>query len=133
MITPAIPAAIVDASAIVALVDRDDATHEAAVNAYHSLVEDGYRLFTTNHAFAEAHDLISTSLGENVAREWLDRQALPIYVTDSADEEQARKRICENTSGKRLRYTDAISYVVMERLGVQEAFAVDPDFLAHLD
>jgi uncharacterized protein len=130
---PAHPAAFIDASAIVALVDRDDETHQAAAEAYQTLVNEGYRLFTTNHAIADAHELIVAGLGEQVAKEWLSKQNLAVYIADAADEERAKQRILESPGNARLRYSDAVSYAVMQRLGVSEAFAVDPDFLRHLD
>jgi len=126
------PIAFVDSSAIVALVDRGDATHTAAVNAYHSLVNDGYRLFTTNHVVCETYDLLYSTLGESLARQWLQDIALAVYVTDSVDEDRARERVLASKNHRPLRYTDAISLSVMERLGVADAFAVDPDFLDNL-
>ena len=127
---PRTPAAFVDSSAIVALVDRDDATHAAAVEAYRSLVADGYRLFTTNHVVVEAYDLLAAGVGVGVARRWLRDMRLAIYTTDEEDEEKARRMVATADSKRVLTLTDAISIVVMERLGVGDAFAVDPDFLA---
>ncbi|CAN5697114.1 type II toxin-antitoxin system VapC family toxin [soil metagenome] len=126
------PIAFVDSSAILALIDRDDATHTAAVDAYHSLVNDGYRLFTTNHVVGETYDLLYATLGNAIARQWLSDVGLSIYITDSLDEEKARERVLASTSSQPMRYTDAISLSVMERLGVAEAFAVDPYFLDNL-
>lgn len=127
------PVAFVDSSAIVALVDRDDATHQAAVDAYHSLIGEGYRLFTTNHVVNETFDLLDSALGNNVAQEWLTGSDLTVYITDSEDEENARKRVLAPKPGTTVKYSDAVSLAVMERLGVAEAFAVDPDFLSALD
>ena len=59
----------VDSSAIVAMVDADDASHTAAVDAYLSLVRDGYRLFTTDHVLSEAYELLSMGVGPDVARQ----------------------------------------------------------------
>lgn len=123
--------AFVDSSALVALVDRDDYTHRAAVDAYESLKLQGYRLFTSNHIVAETFDLLASSLGQDIARSWLKEMVLPIYVADANDLEQARDRVID--SRKPLNFNDALSVVIMQRLGVAEAFAVDPDFLAALD
>ncbi len=123
--------AFVDSSALVALVDRDDYTHRAAVDAYESLKLQGYRLFTSNHIVAETFDLLASSLGQDIARSWLKEMGLPIYVADANDLEQARDRVID--SRKPLNFNDALSVVIMQRLGVAEAFAVDPDFLAALD
>jgi predicted nucleic acid-binding protein len=123
--------AFVDSSALISLVDRDDYTHRAAVDAYESLKADGYRLFTSNHIVIETYDILAGSLGHDVARAWLDEMGLPVYVADSNDLEQARDRVLG--SRKPLNFNDALSVVIMQRLGVADAFAVDPDFLAALD
>src|SRR5690348_1777137 len=98
-------AAFVDSSALVSLVDRDDFTHRAAVDAYESLKADGYRLFTSNHVVAETYDILASALGHEVARSWLDEMGLPVYVADSNDLEQARERVLG--SRKPLNFNDA--------------------------
>lgn len=128
---PQYRAAFVDSSALISLVDRDDLTHRAAVDAYESLKSDGYRLFTSNHIVAETYDILAGSLGYDVARTWLDEMGLPVYVADSNDLEQARDRVIASRGP--LNFNDALSVVIMQRLGVADAFAVDPDFLAALD
>lgn len=124
-------AAFVDSSALVSLVDRDDYTHRAAVDAYESLKAEGYRLFTSNHIVAETYELLAGALGHEIARSWLGEMGLPVYIADSNDIEQARDRVL--ASRKPLNFNDALSVVIMQRLGVADAFAVDPDFLAALD
>jgi predicted nucleic acid-binding protein len=126
-----IPVAFDDSSAIVTLVDRDDASHAAAVDAYRSLVASGYRLFTTNHVLDEAYELLATGIGD-AARAWLRDQRLAIYFVDADDLRAATGMIAARASGQPLSLTDALSIVVMERLGVTDAFAVDPAFLAEL-
>jgi len=123
------PAMFVDSSAIVALVDRDDASHEAAVAAYQELVAADYKFFTTNYALAEAFDLLQAGLGSDVARQWLRDSLLAVYHADEQDLAKARRMIAR-AGNRRLSLTDAIGLAVMERLGVTDAFAVDPDFLA---
>lgn len=122
----------VDSSAIVALVDADDASHQPAVDAYESLVRDGYRLFTTDHALSEAYELLSMGVGPEVARQWLRDQKLTIYDVTDDDLAAARRRLLERTAGAALSFTDALSIAVMERLGVSDVFAVDPAFLAEM-
>ncbi len=129
-VDPSHPAAFVDSSALVALVDRDDASHGAAVEAYRDLVRAGYKLFTTNYVVAETFDLLSTSLGTSVARQWLRDVKLAVYHADEQDEQRARRLILRASPKRSLSVTDAVSLVVMERLGVTDAFAVDPSFLA---
>jgi hypothetical protein len=124
------PVAFVDSSALVALADRDDASHAAAVAAYRDLVGAGYKLFTTNYVVAETFDLLRAGLGGAVARQWLRDSRLAVYHADEADEAKARRLVLERGEGRELSLTEAVSLVVMDRLGVTDAFAVDQRFLA---
>ena len=123
-------AIFIDSSAIVALVDSDDASHSAAVGAYRDLVRAGYRLFTTNYVVAETFDLLRTGVGPLVARQFLRDSKLAVYHADEQDERRARRLVLDASAGGNLTLVDAVSLVVMERLGVADAFAVDPTFLA---
>ena len=124
------PAVFIDSSAIVALVDQDDASHEDAVTAYLGLVASGYRLFTTNYVISETYDLLRTGVGHAVARQWLKDSVLATYHADEQDERRARRTVLRARGAHGLTITDAISLVVMERFGVADAFAVDPNFLS---
>lgn len=129
-VTPQEPVVFVDSSAIVALVDRNDRSHEAAVSAYRNLLESGYRLFTTNFVIAETVSLLSDGPGPDIARQWLRDHRLSVYHVGQEDEQRARVRVLASRSERGLSYTDAISAVVMERLGIEGAFAVDRNFLS---
>lgn len=122
--------AFVDSSAIIALVDRRDPTHEQALAAYHELVDEGYHLFTTNYVIAETLQLLDLSYGPDIARKWLQDHRLPVYHADEQDERRAIARLSGAATGRHVSMTDAISSIVMDRLGVSDAFAVDPNFLS---
>lgn len=122
--------ALVDSSAIVALVDRNEANHKAAVEAYRGLLKDGYKLFTTNFVVAETIELLTAGMGADIARQWLRDHRLTVYHPDEDDEQRARALVTSSTSERGLSYVDAVSLVVMERLGVADAFAVDTSFLS---
>jgi predicted nucleic acid-binding protein len=124
-------AIFVDSSALIALVDRDDSTHSAAVSAYGNLLAEGYKLFTTNYVMAETFDLLSTGAGPDVARRFLRDCKIAIYHADEQDERRAKRVVLRQTGPNGLSLTDAISFVVMERLNVADAFAVDPGFLSN--
>lgn len=124
-------AIFVDSSAIVALVDRDDSAHGAAVAAYGDLLAQGYKLFTTNYVITETFDLLSTGVGPDVARRFLRDCKLAIYHADEQDERRAKRVVLRQTGPNGLTLTDAVSFVVMERLNVADAFAVDPGFLGN--
>lgn len=124
--------AFVDSSAIVALVDSEDAAHSAAVAAYNELKATGYRLFTTDHVMVETYDLLLNGLGPVVAGQFLRESRLPVYPTDEVDLAAAQGILLGRPDESPISYPDAISLAVMERLGVTDAFAVDPSFLAAL-
>ena len=126
------PVAFVDSSAIVALVDSEDAAHTAAVAAYNELKETGYRLFTTDHVVVETYDLLLNGVGPIVAARWLRENRLPVYPTDESDLAAAQVILFGRPDESPISLPDAISLAVMERLGVADAFAVDPSFLAAL-
>jgi predicted nucleic acid-binding protein len=54
---------------------------------------------------------------------------LPVYCTDDADLAAAQAILAGRPADSPVSFTDAISLAVMERLGVADAFAVDPAFL----
>jgi predicted nucleic acid-binding protein len=129
---PGYAVAFVDSSAIVTLIDADDASHAAAVDAYRSLIESGYRLFTTDHVLNEAFELLTVGIGAAAARRWLSEQRLAIYHVDASDLAAAIGMLAARENDRPMTLTDALSLIVMERLGVSDAFAVDPTFLAEL-
>ena len=122
----------VDASALVALADRDDVSHEAAVAAYRDLVGSQFRFFTTDLALAEAHGLIASALGPESARTWLAHCNIRVHGITPADLEEGRRAIEEGHSPPRATLTDTIHLAVLDRLGVTDVFAVDRTFLGML-
>ena len=122
----------VDSSALVALADRDDTSHAAAVAAYQDLVAAGFRLFTTDLALASAHELIAVALGHEVARSWLAHCNILVQRVAPADLEEGRRAIEEGWSAPQATLTDTIHLAVLDRLGVTDVFAVDRAFLAML-
>lgn len=122
----------VDASALVALADRDDASHGAAVDAYRDLVAGGYRLFTTDLALAAAHEQIAAALGLALARSWLAHCNIQVHHVTPGDLEEGRRAIEEGRVEPAATLADAIHLAVLDRLGVTDVFAVDRVFLGML-
>ena len=122
----------VDASALVALAYRDDASHAAAVRAYQDLVSSGFRLFTTDLALATAHELIAGALGQDAARSWLAQCNIVVHRIAPADLEEGRRAIEEGWGAPGATLADTIHLAVLDRLGVTDVFAVDRGFLAML-
>lgn len=127
---PTQPTAFVDASAIVALVDRNDHSHNDAVAAYHGLQQENYRLFTTNLVLTEVVQLLNDGVGADVARQFLRDHRLAVYHATEEDEARARAMVMSSRTSRGLSMVDAVSLVVMEKLGIADAFVVDTTFLA---
>ena len=124
--------AFVDASALVALADWDDASHAAAVAAYDDLIGNGFALFTTNLAFIQAHELLSASLGAHVADVWMEQCRIPICAVSAEDLAAGRSSLTGGTATGAPSLLTAVHLAVLDRLGVSDVFAVERDFLAAL-
>jgi uncharacterized protein len=125
--------ALVDTSAYYALTDRGENTHQAALQVQQVLIEQRFRLFTTNFILAETHALLLNRLGYHIALRVLteiDRSRTTIVRVTVADEKSARALLMKYND-KVFSLTDAISFVVMERLAIPQAFTFDRDFLQY--
>ncbi|MBA2520733.1 MAG: type II toxin-antitoxin system VapC family toxin [Chloroflexia bacterium] len=121
--------AFVDSSALVALADAGDSSHQAAVAAYRELLDAGYLLFTTEHMIVETCELLGNGPGPDVARQWLELCRLPAYHVDDRAFARARELTLDKSQFPAISLTDAISLTVMDRLGVTDVFAVDQSVL----
>jgi predicted nucleic acid-binding protein len=124
--------AFVDASALVALADRDDASHAAAVAAYDDMVAQGFAFFTTNLAFIQTHALLTAALGPDVALAWLERCRIPVYPVSTEDLATGCSAVASSGAISDTALTTAVHLAVLDRLGVSDVFAVERDFLAAL-
>src|SRR5215212_8865499 len=123
--------ALTDSSAYLALLAGNDRNHEAAVQILEGLAEQRYRQYTTNAMLFEAHALILSELGTRQANLFLQtilRGNTTIVRVRASDEERARDILFRYTD-KTFSYNDALSFVVMERLGIDAAFTFDRDFM----
>ncbi len=122
----------VDTSAYYAHVDARDAHYAAAQAFWRQAEAHKLTLFTTNFVLAETHALILNTrrLGYWIARRFVEGLLLTPLALERVlpqDEERAWAIICQYED-KPFTYVDATSFAVMERLGVQRAFAFDDHF-----
>ena len=116
-----------DSSAILALLDADDADHERAVGAAQRIASEQRPSFITNYIEAEAHALLLHKLGRALALEWLLRGGLPVLRVLPREEERARE-ILSRHADKDWSLCDAISFAVIELREVRTAFSFDRHF-----
>lgn len=120
----------VDSSAYYALTDSRDHNHGAAVGAAQRLAHDGNDLYATNYVAAETHGLILNRLDRDSAERFLDRLyagSTHIIRATEGDERRARE-IIHQQRDKEYSLVDAISFAVMERLHLRQAWSYDQHF-----
>jgi predicted nucleic acid-binding protein len=119
-----------DSSAILALLDADDADHERAVAIAGQIASERLPSFITNYIEVEAHGLLLRKLGRTLAREWLLTGSLPVIRALPEEENRAREIVARH-SGKDWSLCDAISFAVLDGRGIRRAFAFDRHFLQY--
>jgi len=119
-----------DSSAILALLDADDADHERAVTIAGQIASERRPSFITNYIEVEAHALLLRKLGRMLAREWLLAGGLPVIRVLPAEEDRAREIVARH-SDKDWSLCDAISFAVLDVRGIRRAFSFDRHFLQY--
>lgn len=124
------PAVLWDSSAILALLDADDADHERAVKIAGQIASERRPSFITSYIAAEAHALLLRKLGRTLAREWLLTGGLEVVRVHPQEEDRAREIILRH-SDKDWSLCDAISFAVLDVRGMRRAFTFDHHFLQY--
>ncbi len=116
-----------DSSAILALLDADDADHARAVSVARTIASERRPSFVTNYVEAETHALLVRKLGREIARQWLLTGGLPVISVLPAEERKATDILARYTD-KDWTLCDAISFAVLEARHVRRAFTFDHHF-----
>lgn len=116
-----------DSSAILALLDADDADHARAVAVARNIASEARPSFVTNYIEAEAHALLLRKLGRTIARQWLLTGGLPVVRALPAEEQKAREILARHAD-KDWTLCDAISFAMLEARHVGRAFTFDHHF-----
>lgn len=121
-------AVYLDTSALLPLLDRDDADHEAVVAAVRTLVEKGTALVTSSYTLVETGALVRSRLGIVAFRrlgETLERAAEVVWV----DEDLHWKAWAKAAAARRgPGLVDCVGFLVMKQLGIKTALALDNHF-----
>ena len=116
-----------DSSAILALLDRDDADHIGAVAVARRIAAEARPSFITNYIEVEAHGLLVRKLGRVIARQWLLAGGLPVVRVLPAEEQRAKEILARHTD-RDWTMCDAISFAVLDSRHVVRAFTFDHHF-----
>ena len=122
----------IDTGFLFALVSKRDAHHLRVVEVFRTfkdlrLVD---HLLTTNHVIAETITLTRRIGHDDAARlgDQLYGEKLARIHWASPDEERAAFDYFKRHQDQTYSAVDCLSFVVMEKLGIREALAVDSDF-----
>ena len=119
----------VDTSALLAVLDRSDERHAAAKRIWEELLNGAHTLVCHNYVLAETSAVLTRRIGMEAARVF-ERDVRPvlhlIWVTREIHEAAVGVQL---TAGRRaLSLVDCVSFEVMRRRGLREAFAYDRHF-----
>lgn len=120
---------IVDTGAWYAVADRSDRHHRAARRFYRKRATDDVFL-TSDLIVAESCALLTAHLGRPAALTFwatLRRTGIPIVPVDVVDLEAAW-HIAQAFADHTFSFVDCTTFALMERLGIDEAFAFDAHF-----
>jgi predicted nucleic acid-binding protein len=118
----------VDTSALFALLDRGDANHRKAAEVFPGLLRDD-QLLTHNYVLVESTALVHRRLGPAAVRALLE-DLVPAFEVEWVDEEVHRAGTSAFLAAVRRRASlvDRVSFEVMRRRRIEQAFAFDEDF-----
>ncbi len=119
----------VDTSAFYGLADRNDRHHEQAQELYNAHISSD-RLYTSDLVLAETWLLIRGRLGRQPALQWwagLRSGIVDVRYAHAVDFEAAW-RIIQEYADQDFSLVDCLSFALMERLGIETAFAYDHHF-----
>jgi predicted nucleic acid-binding protein len=119
-----------DTGAWYAVADASDRHHRTAARYY---LDHAPRLVTSDLVVAESWTLILSHLGRSAAvKYWesLRDTRVPILCAEPSDLE-AGWHIAQAFSDQDFSFCDCVSFALMERLGIEDAFAFDAHFLVY--
>lgn len=124
-------AIFVDTGAWYALADQSDRNNREAILIYRQIFKDFQKLIITNLIVAESYTLIRKGLGPGAGIDFLRNLGgsprISKVFSDIEMEKQAED-IIRRFKDQDFSYTDAVSFVCMKRLNINQAFTFDRHF-----
>jgi predicted nucleic acid-binding protein len=122
-------AVFVDSSALIALLDADEARHEAVRDAWARLAHAGERLVTSNYVVVESVAVVQRRFGTAAVRDLVDG-LLPLVELHWIDAplHDAALRALRAADRRNLTLVDLTSFELMRDLALRTALTLDPHF-----
>lgn len=118
-----------DTSGFLALMDKDDAHHRAAVRAWRSYATESCVLWTTDYVRLESCSLIQRRLGAMALEDFHDK-VLPVASVSMVGEDGFERGFSQWRVARRrqLSLVDVTSFDCMRRQSISHAFTFDKHF-----
>lgn len=122
----------VDTSAWIALADKNDTHHKKAVQLYYTFLKTSKSLVTSNLVIAETYILLLKELGHKAALSFLESvktspRILRVFSNENIETEA--EKILKKYIDQDFSYTDAVSFALMNNMGIKKAFSFDKHFI----
>jgi len=122
----------VDTSAFLALEDASDEHHQEAIRfRERELLAGSYEVVTTSYISDETLTLIRNRLGIQASIDFsrkIRKSRIVTIISVSREVEEKALDLFERYDDKNFSFTDCVSFVVMQDLGIQDAFTFDKHF-----
>lgn len=127
-----LPRIFIDTGAFMALEDKSDQYHEAAIQFREQVLrKKWYGLITTSYVLDETLTLIRFRLSIKASIDFskkIRKSKVVKIVQVSREIEEKAWDIFERYDDKDFSFTDCVSFVVMREMGIKETFAFDEHF-----
>ncbi|MEA1998441.1 MAG: PIN domain-containing protein [Euryarchaeota archaeon] len=127
-----LPRIFIDTSAFLALEDESDQYHDEAIKFHEQVLRRRrYEIVTTSYILDETLTLIRFRVGINASIDFskkLRKSEVVKIVRVSGEIEERSLDIFERYDDKDFSFTDCVSFVVMQEMGIKEVFAFDHHF-----
>ncbi len=123
---------LVDTSAFYALLDRDDQFHEPAKQFWFDGLDRQETFVTHNYITVETHAIVQSRLGMDASRAFEDDLLSPVDMIWIDEELHHRSLEAHMAADERnISLVDRISFLLMRKHNLSEAFCFDDDFSKH--
>jgi predicted nucleic acid-binding protein len=118
----------IDTSALFALADGDDVNHAAAIKLFDRALREGHVFLLHNLVLVECVSLLHRRKSYEAACRLV--REIHHFTTLIVDEPVHREslKIFASCGKRKISLVDQVSFVVMKREGIRQAFAFDDDF-----
>jgi len=122
-------ASFVDSSAFIALIDGDDRQHDQALQVWRDGLQGADAFVSTNYVILETTAVLQRRFGLAVMRRFVT-DMLPVVSVEWVDatDHDTGLALLLAEARRGLSLVDCVSFIVMRRLGLGTAFALDPHF-----